>query len=508
MKKRPCTLRILDEVACIFVGLHPDHIAYFYEEYAVFAANYYFNPKFKLGSWDGKIRFFYKTGETFVHLLDDILPRVINLGYDVKMQDLRTAKAVFPDPIDEHFFDGVTHHITGEPWIMRDYQVDMVNKLLEYGSGVGIAGTGAGKTSMTAALALSYQHAADFRSIIIVPDKNLTDQTFREYANFKLDVGQYGAGTKDGNHQHVVSTWQTLKNNPTFIQEFDTIIVDEAHGLKGQVLQKLLNKYGKDIPYRFGVTGTIPKSESDALSVKVSVGPTRYKIPAHVLQEMEHLAQLHIDVFQHILDFRQQYDDYLQETLEKKPSTYREFVDDYFPDYTSEKAYLQANPLRAQWIADYIIAKHELNQGNVLCLVNGVRFGQKIAKLIPDAVFLSGKDKMEDRRAIYDQFQVRDDVTVIATTQIASTGLDIPRIFNLIGVDMGKSFVRTIQSIGRGLRKAADKDKVHYTDVCSDLKYSRRHLTERKKYFKEAKYKFKVHTVDLSEHTEDNDLLC
>ena len=71
--QRTCTVKLLDQVNCVFTGLHPDHIGFFYEEYAAYAPNYYFNPKFKLGSWDGKIRYFHKTGKTYVNLLPEIL---------------------------------------------------------------------------------------------------------------------------------------------------------------------------------------------------------------------------------------------------------------------------------------------------------------------------------------------------------------------------------------------------------------------------------------------------
>jgi len=498
--KKKCTLRILDEVNCALIGLSQKDLSQLHEKYAVLADNYFFNPQYKLGVWDGKINFVFKTGKTFVYLLDEIIPIIVNMGYSISVDDKRIPVNVTPKLIDENFFRdrGILHPITGKPWIFRDYQVNMVNALLENGGGMGLAATGSGKTSMTAALAISYEDAADYRSIIIVPDKNLTDQTITHYDNFGMDTGQYGGGVKDGDHQHVVSTWQTLKNHPTFIQQFKVIIVDEAHGLKGKVLQNLLNKYGKDIPFRFGVTGTLPKNKCDMMSIKVSVGPVRYEIPAHVLQEEGHLAQLQINIMQTVLDFKDKYNQYLEELeKDKKPVTYKQFVDEYFVDYADEKRYLQTNKERTQWIADFIQTQHDRKMGNVLCLVNGISFGKKLASLIPGAFFLSGKDKVKDRKKIYELFQDNDDITVIATVNIAGTGLDISRIFQLMGVDMGKSFVRVIQAIGRGLRTAEDKNSVTYTDVCSNLKYSRRHLTERKKYFNEAKYKFKTYKVNI-----------
>jgi superfamily II DNA or RNA helicase len=492
-------------VNCVFIGLHPDHIGYFYEVYGIHPPNHFFNPKFKLGSWDGKIRYFHKTGKTFVNLLPDIIPKVIGLGYNIRVDDLRKSASVTIDPIEADFFAkrGVLDD-NDEPWKMRDYQLDMVNALTKNGGGVGIAGTGGGKTSMCAAIALLYEEAAGFRSIIIVPDKNLTDQTRTEYEYFTLDVGEYSGDNKDLNHQHIVSTWQALKNNPKIIQSFDVVIVDEAQGLRGAVLTKLMNEYGCDIPYRFGVTGTLPKDATDAMSVKIAVGIEQYHIPAHILIEQGHLAKLNIDIMEMNVDLKSQYDDYVKEFdehpqnhLDEKKMTYRKFKDSYFPDWPAEKSYLQSNAARLDWIVQYIDIKRHVGKGNTLCLVNGVNVGKKLAKMVPDSVFLHGTDKMKVRKEIYETFKTNDNLVVFATVNIASTGLNIKRIFNLMFIDVGRSFIRTIQTIGRGLRTAHDKDAVHVTDICADLKYSRKHVRERIKYYKEAKYPHKKISVDF-----------
>lgn len=495
--QRKCTIRVLDEVNCAIIGLHPDHMEYFYIEYGEFAPNYFFTPKFKLTPWDGKIHYFHKTGKTFVHLLEDIIPRIVGLGYKVKLHDKRQAKAVVPPKIDDQFFAkrGIVEPDTGDPWVIRDYQVEMINTLADNGTGVGIAGTGAGKTSMCAALALLYEEAANFRSIIIVPDRNLTSQTLEDYQHFGVDVGQYSGERKDLNHQHIVSTWQALKNVPKLIQSFDLIIVDECHGLKGDILSKLLNVHGKNIPYRFGVTATLPKEPSDAMSVRVSVGPVLYSIPAHELIDQGHLATVHIDVMQLEVDLQDKYQKYLEDPNVIDDISYKKFKDSYLPDWPNEKRFLQTEKERLRWIADYIEIKADAGKGNVLCLVNGVAFGKRLTKMMDGAVFVHGPDKMKVRKEIYGMFKDNDNLIVIATVNIASTGLDIKRIFNLIFIDIGKSFIRTIQSIGRGLRKAKDKDSVLVTDICSDLKYSKSHLRKRVKYYKEALYPYKKRVV-------------
>ena len=494
---RKCTLKILDEVNVVFIGLHPDHIGYLYEEFAVFAPNYFFNPKFKLGSWDGRIRFFHKTGKTYVNLLDDIIPKIVGLGYKIDVNDGRESRNVEPKPIDENFFSHVINSRDKTPWVMRDYQIDFVNTLISHGGGVGVAGTGAGKTSMCAALARSYEEAANYRSMIIVPDKNLTSQTRREYETFQIDVGEYSGTTKDLDHQHVVSTWQALQNNPAIIQEFQVVIVDECHGLKGQVLTKLLNEYGKDIVHRFGVTGTLPKEETDQMAVTIAVGRKHFEIRAWKLIEEGYLANVHIDILQLEVDFKKEYDEFCEhQNFAEKKITYIQFKDQYLPDWVAEKRFLQSEKERLEWMAAYIALRGDEKQGNVLCLVNGVAFGKRLAKLIPNAVFVHGKDEIKVREEIYALFADNDDIIVLATIHIASTGLDIPRIFHLMFIDAGKSFIRVIQSIGRGLRKAHDKDKVLVSDICSDLKYSKKHLRERMNYYTEAKYPYKKKKVD------------
>lgn len=93
-------------------------------------------------------------------------------------------------------------------------------------------------------------------------------------------------------------------------------------------------------------------------------------------------------------------------------------------------------------------------------------------------------------------------MVVVSTFQLASTGLNIKRIFNLFLIDAGKSFIQIIQSIGRGLRKAKDKDTVNVWDVCGDLKFGQKHLKEREKYYDEQKYGFDKVLVEYTKHID------
>jgi superfamily II DNA or RNA helicase len=99
---------------------------------------------------------------------------------------------------------------------------------------------------------------------------------------------------------------------------------------------------------------------------------------------------------------------------------------------------------------------------------------------------------MVDRKEEYDEIATSTNKIIVATYGVAAVGINIPRIFNLVLIEPGKSFVRVIQSIGRGIRKAEDKDFVQIWDITSSCKFAKRHLTQRKTFYKEANYPFDV----------------
>ena len=100
--------------------------------------------------------------------------------------------------------------------------------------------------------------------------------------------------------------------------------------------------------------------------------------------------------------------------------------------------------------------------------------------------------KVVDRKEEYDDVATSTNKIIVATYGVASTGINIPRIFNLVLLEPGKSFVRVIQSIGRGIRKAEDKDFVQIWDITSSCRFAKRHLTARKAFYKEANYPFAI----------------
>jgi superfamily II DNA or RNA helicase len=249
-----------------------------------------------------------------------------------------------------------------------------------------------------------------------------------------------------------------------FIEGVVCVMVDEVHMAKADALKTLLTGVMSQIPIRWGLTGTIPKEKFESQSLLVSLGPVIGKLTANELQQQGVLAQCHVNVVQ------------LMDHVE-------------FSNYQSELKYLLEETGRLDTIASLIRQVNET--GNTLVLVDRVAAGQALVERLGErAVFVSGATKAKDRQDEYDEVAESSDKIIVATYGVAAVGINIPRIFNLVLLEPGKSFVRVIQSIGRGIRKAEDKDHVQIWDVTSTCKFAKRHLTKRKAYYKEANYPF------------------
>ena len=438
-------------------------------------------PAVRLGRWDGKVSFFQLGGSTYINLLPEILPYLDSQGYDVDLVDTREYRTQFDfaQVCATTYQDTLwpkNHPLEGQPIMLRDYQVDIVNRFLQTPQCLQEVATGAGKTLITAALSDAVTPYG--RSIVIVPNKSLVTQTEKDYVNLGLDVGVFYGDRKEFGRQHTICTWQSLnvllkntKNDVAditigeFLEDVVCVIVDEVHMAKADALKTLLTGVMAEIPIRWGLTGTIPKEEYEQMALRCSIGEVVGQLKASELQEQGVLAQCHVNIVQ------------LTDHVE-------------YSNYQSELKYLLEEKGRLDWIGQLIESIRQT--GNTLILVDRVAAGQALTERIKDAVFVSGATKATDRQDEYDDVAVSDGKVIVATYGVAAVGINIPRIFNLVLLEPGKSFVRVIQSIGRGIRKAEDKDFVQIWDLTSTCKFAKRHLTKRKQFYKEANYPFTI----------------
>ena len=436
-------------------------------------------PAVRLGRWDGKVSYFQLGGSTYVNLLPEIMPILEDFNYDVELDDQREYRTTFEfEPVAEDTYADIVwpkgHPAAGETILLRDYQVTIINAFLANPQCLQEVATGAGKTIMTAALSERVEQYG--RSIVIVPNKSLVTQTEKDYKNMDLDVGVFFGDRKEFGHRHTICTWQSLnvllKNTRNqsaditiqeFLEDVICVIVDEVHMAKADALKTLLTGVMAQVPIRWGLTGTIPKEQFEFQALHVSLGPVINRLAAVDLQEQGVLAQCHVNIVQLV--------DGVEHT-----------------NYQSELKYLLEESGRLDAMARLI---QEVNKtGNTLVLVDRIAAGNDLVARLQNATFISGGTKAGERQEHYDSVAETDDKIIVATYGVAAVGINIPRIFNLVLIEPGKSFVRVIQSIGRGIRKAEDKDYVQIWDITSTCRFAKRHLTKRKTYYREAEYPF------------------
>jgi superfamily II DNA or RNA helicase len=444
-------------------------------------------PQYKLGRWDGKVAFFGIGGTGYVNHLN-VVSEVLqkNNVQIVDIEDKRHPIKLEFKPVTETYWkdQGVVwpkgHPAEGEDIILRDYQVEAINNFIANPQSLQQIATGAGKTITTATL--SHLSEPYGRSIVIVPNKSLVEQTEEDYINCGLDVGVYFGDRKQLGKTHTICTWQSLNildkkhkdgaavlSLAEFLEGVSTIIVDEVHMAKAEVLKNLLTRNLRNAPIRWGLTGTVPREKFEFESIHASLGPVIGQISAKELQDKGVLSECHVNVVQ------------LIDTVAHS-------------SYQEELKYLTSNQLRLEYIGKLLTTIKD--SGNTLILVDRISAGEMLAELIPGSTFVNGSVKVKDRKETYDTIRDSNNEVIIATYGVAAVGLNIPRIFNLVLIEPGKSFVRVIQSIGRGVRKAKDKDFVQIWDLTSTCKYAKRHLTQRKKFYKEAEYPFTIEKVD------------
>ena len=308
-----CKIIIKDEVNIKIENLDLDTRKYLVRKFKYEDPTARYRPSYKLGRWDGAVSFFGLGGTTYLYLLPKVLEELEKRNYYIEVEDLRTSPLLEFDLVDTEYWGDLCwpkgHRFAGDPIRLREDQVEVVNKFLQNPQCIQEIATGFGKTITTATLAKICEKYG--RTITIVPNKSLVEQTEEDFINCQLDVGVYYGDRKDLNKTHTICTWQSLnildkKNQDNdellsiaeFLDGVNTVMVDEVHMAKAEVLKKLLTHNISHAPIRWGLTGTVPKEEIDQLNIKVSLGEVVHEVKAHELQEKGVLSNCHVNIVQ------------------------------------------------------------------------------------------------------------------------------------------------------------------------------------------------------------------
>jgi len=182
-----CKLIIKDEVNVKFEGLDLEMRKALTNKFKYDIPYARYLPAYKLGRWDGKVSFFGLGGTTYVSMLEEALPLLEQKGWYVEVEDLREPTKLNFTNITENYWkdQGAVwpkgHIYEGQPIVLRDYQVEVINNFIGNPQSLQEVATGAGKTIITATLSKICEPYGN--TIVIVPNKSLVTQTEEDYVN-------------------------------------------------------------------------------------------------------------------------------------------------------------------------------------------------------------------------------------------------------------------------------------------------------------------------------------
>lgn len=336
---------------------------------------------------------------------------------------------------------------------LRPYQLDAVNTYLnKHKEGVLQITTGGGKSLIIAEIIRRLK----IKTLFVVDKKELMYQmkeTLEE--ELGLEIGVLG-DSKNVLKDVTVSTIQTINSKKDLYKDFlktvRLVVFDETHHVSSQSY-KSLNSLLKNCEYRLGVSATAKRDDGHDMSIKSVVGDIVYSLTGQELIKQGYLMKPKIFFIKNINT---------QMQIDKMISDSGTGLINEDVDYNR---YYQRFVIENKQRNTSIIKQVMNNNGKkVLLLVKYVRHGEALKKMFKGSEYLEGDTDAKKRGEIMNSFKEKDLNILISTLSIFSEGIDIPKLDVVINASANKGDVKSIQALGRVLRKHSGKKEAVYID--------------------------------------------
>ena len=317
--------------------------------------------------------------------------------------------------------------------------------------GLVVSATGTGKTYLGAFAVKDFKPK---RFLYVVHREQIAKKSLASFYHViggkKQDYGLLSGNKHDKNKKYLFATIQTL-SQPDMLKsfdpnEFDYILIDEAHRAAAPSYQKILQYFKPQ--FLLGMTATPERTDEQ-------------------------------NVYQ-IFDYNLAYDIRLRDALEDKMLTPFHYVgvQDYelngqSIDETTDLRYLVSED-RVNYVLkeiDYYGYCGDQAKGLVFC--SRKEEARELADLFSEkdhpAVALTNEDSESTRNKIVQKL-VAGEIEYIVAVDLFNEGIDIPALNQIIMLRNTESSIVFIQQLGRGLRKYPGKEFVTVLDFIGNYK--------------------------------------
>ena len=443
-----------------------------------------FIPAVRKRFWDGYIRLFnLTTNQIYLGLYDYLKEFCDERNYSIEGYEKDT------DVFTIERFEEIVQDI---PFTLRDYQKDAIAYAAHNQKCILVSPTASGKSLMIYSLIRYNFLKKNKKALVIVPTTSLVEQMTKDFQDygFKGDIAKIYGGDKGAEAPIVVTTWQSMMRMPKdFGNQFGMVIGDEAHLFAAKSLSKIMESL-TEVKYKIGTTGTLQETKTHKLQLEGMFGPAHFVTTSKELMDEGTLANLKIKCL--VLA----YSDNERKLVSKM-------------NYQEEMDWIVRNETRNNFINNLV---KDLT-GNTLVLFqfvekHGRPLYQQIEKLKRKTFFVFGGTDAVDREKVREIVEKEKDAIIVASFGTFSTGINIKRLHNIVFASPSKSRIRNLQSIGRGLRKASDKESVDLYDIADDLSwkknmnYTLNHFSERINIYSTEKFDYEIHSVRIPENDQ------
>lgn len=469
------------------------------EFFTFFVPGYQFVPAYRNRIWDGRIKLFnLQTSQLYLGLLDYVKEFCESRDYTFEYKDNLDVQDEYSEYHAKKFISQLNLHSRGEPIEVREHQIAAYIHAMQNRRALLLSPTASGKSLIIYLIFRQLLDYQNLKGLIIVPTTSLVEQLYSDFSDYSsedtfktyMHVHRiYQGKEKTTDKPLTISTWQSLYKMPKeYFEQFDYVIGDEAHNFKAQSLTTILTNC-VNAKYRIGLTGTLDGTKTHKLVLEGLFGSVRKVITTNELINQQLVSDFEIKclVLKHSDDISKL----------MKGKTYAEEID-----------YLISNTSRNKFIKNLAVSLGK----NTLVLYQMVdKHGKILYDMIKDTknignrkvFFVYGGTDTSDREEIRRIMEIEQDAIVVASFGTFSTGINIRNLHNIIFAMPTKSSIRTLQSIGRGLRQSEGKEIATLYDISDDLRvgkhmnYTLKHMVERVRIYNEEKFPFKIYKIGL-----------